>query len=282
MPQPSPVPLRPAATTLLLRPGPPWDVFLIQRAATVAFMGGTHVFPGGRVDAQDAAAVDAGQVQHPQPQALADAMALPAAEALAHLSAACREMLEEAGVLLATGAGLTPATPQALRTGLLRKEPWTALLAQQNVIVDGGAMAYVAHWVTPAFEARRFSARFLAALLPAGQEPSIDQHEAVQGAWYTPEAAIAAHVEGRIVLPPPTLTLLDGLTAAATAHQVMARASQPVIRVEPVPVQEEHGMVLAFPGDPEHPEPVGVTGQATRVMVRDGRFVLGSRFGAKQ
>ncbi|HYX11269.1 MAG TPA: NUDIX domain-containing protein, partial [Candidatus Acidoferrum sp.] len=45
----------PAATVVLLRPGPDGaEVLLIHRPATMAFGPGLHVFPGGRVDPEDA------------------------------------------------------------------------------------------------------------------------------------------------------------------------------------------------------------------------------------
>jgi 8-oxo-dGTP pyrophosphatase MutT (NUDIX family) len=44
---------RPASTVVLLRPARPFDVFLVRRSDSIAFMGGAHVFPGGRVDAED-------------------------------------------------------------------------------------------------------------------------------------------------------------------------------------------------------------------------------------
>src|SRR5579864_9784414 len=45
---------RPAATVVVLRDGPSGpEVFMVRRHADTAFMGGAHVFPGGRVDAAD-------------------------------------------------------------------------------------------------------------------------------------------------------------------------------------------------------------------------------------
>src|SRR6476620_2311671 len=91
---------RPAATVVVLRDssaGP--EVFMVRRHEGTAFMGGAHVFPGGRADAADGDA-DAGwcdgldhaarQLEH-----------LPRADALAYHVAATRELFEEAGVLLA-------------------------------------------------------------------------------------------------------------------------------------------------------------------------------------
>jgi 8-oxo-dGTP pyrophosphatase MutT (NUDIX family) len=44
----------PAATVVLLRPSSPgFEIFLVRRHDNIAFMGGAHVFPGGRVDAVD-------------------------------------------------------------------------------------------------------------------------------------------------------------------------------------------------------------------------------------
>ena len=48
---------RPAATVVVVRDGAAgFEVFMVRRHEGTAFMGGAHVFPGGRVDAADAAA----------------------------------------------------------------------------------------------------------------------------------------------------------------------------------------------------------------------------------
>jgi len=43
----------PASTVVLLRGDHPFEVFLVRRSDSVAFLGGAHVFPGGRVDPAD-------------------------------------------------------------------------------------------------------------------------------------------------------------------------------------------------------------------------------------
>lgn len=45
---------RMAATVLLLRNTPELEVFMIRRAATMAFAGGLYAFPGGRAEERDA------------------------------------------------------------------------------------------------------------------------------------------------------------------------------------------------------------------------------------
>ena len=43
----------PASTVVLLRGDHPFEVFLVRRSDSIAFLGGAHVFPGGRVDPAD-------------------------------------------------------------------------------------------------------------------------------------------------------------------------------------------------------------------------------------
>ena len=52
----APAPLRPAATVLLLRDAPQGvEVLMTRRSMTASFAPGAYVFPGGGVDALDAA-----------------------------------------------------------------------------------------------------------------------------------------------------------------------------------------------------------------------------------
>lgn len=85
--------LRPAATVIVLRPGDPFEILMVRRNDKVAFMAGSFVFPGGRVDDND----------HPpagerlSPATFPD---LTDAEEAAYRMAAVRELQEEANVYL--------------------------------------------------------------------------------------------------------------------------------------------------------------------------------------
>src|SRR5262249_11739919 len=91
---------RPASTVVILRDaaaGP--EVFMVRRHEGTAFMGGAHVFPGGRVDAADNDGSDAwcdGVAE-----AARQLPGVDRAQAVAYHVAAARELFEEAGVLLA-------------------------------------------------------------------------------------------------------------------------------------------------------------------------------------
>ena len=55
-PAPESVPLRPAATVMLVRDvRDDIEVFMLQRTTNAVFAGGMYVFPGGRVDEIDGA-----------------------------------------------------------------------------------------------------------------------------------------------------------------------------------------------------------------------------------
>ena len=97
----SSVPVRPAATVMLVRDGSEGlEVFMLQRTMSAAFAKGQFVFPGGKVD--DA---DHGDAFEPICDGLDDATASTRMGmdhgGLAWLVAAIRECFEEAGVLLA-------------------------------------------------------------------------------------------------------------------------------------------------------------------------------------
>ena len=94
--QREPAPLRPAATVLLLRDGtgpdgqPGTEVLMTRRSMSASFAPGAYVFPGGGIDAADAAAH--GLARH-RPQ--------QDGTALTQAVAAIRESFEELGILLA-------------------------------------------------------------------------------------------------------------------------------------------------------------------------------------
>jgi 8-oxo-dGTP pyrophosphatase MutT (NUDIX family) len=46
-------PARPASTVVVLRAGDPFEILMVRRNDKVAFMAGSYVFPGGRVDEAD-------------------------------------------------------------------------------------------------------------------------------------------------------------------------------------------------------------------------------------
>ena len=96
---------RAAATVVLLRDGQDGlEAYLQLRPMGMGFAGGLWVFPGGRVDEADRdPAVDL-RWAGPPAAMWSERLGLPVDEARGYVVAACRETLEEAGLLLATPA----------------------------------------------------------------------------------------------------------------------------------------------------------------------------------
>jgi 8-oxo-dGTP pyrophosphatase MutT (NUDIX family) len=84
-------PARPAATVIVMRAGDPFEILMVRRNDKVAFMAGSYVFPGGRVDDSDRP----GAGTRLSPAVFPD---LTDEEEAAYRTAAVRELQEEASV----------------------------------------------------------------------------------------------------------------------------------------------------------------------------------------
>ena len=198
---PPPARARPAAAVILWREGPEGrEVFWVRRGDGLRFAGGFHAFPGGRVDEEDGRVPVAG---------------LEGEEAI-HVAAACRELFEEAGVLLARGAEkLPPAVRDEARHALLdERVSFADLLFREALALDPSLLAPAGRWVTPEAFPVRFDARFYVARLPAGQEASVWPGELSGGEFVPVARAIASWERGDALLHPPNWW---GITAMARA-----------------------------------------------------------------
>jgi len=180
------VPVRPAATVMIVDDRPDLHVLLLRRRAGSQFVPGMDVFPGGGVDESDGAPAGDAALD----DAAASARLGLASGGLAYWRAAVRETVEEAGLRLA---------PAALR--------------------------YVARWITPPGPPRRYDTRFFVAELPAGQTPVADQDEAVHAEWVRPAQALADFASGARAMLPPTIGMLRILASYASGAEVV-RAAQ--------------------------------------------------------
>ena len=203
---------RPAATVVVLRDGPAGpEVFMVRRHEGTAFMGGAHVFPGGRVDAIDEG--DDGWCDGIA-EAVRQLDLLPPAEAIAYHVAAARELFEEAGVLLARHPGgdfvslAGPADHERLKQDRPRVHEATttlrAVIEREHLRLALDALVLFAHWVTPPIDSRQFDTRFFMTRVPPHQTPAHDDTETTHSLWVRPADAIAQAKRQEIILPPPT------------------------------------------------------------------------------
>ena len=275
-------PARPASTVVLIRPSDGrFEVLLVRRHDSVAFMGGAHVFPGGRVDAAD---------RLDDPDTLCDGVAEAAtrmpdvapADAVAHHVAALRELFEEAGVLLARDAD---GAMVGVHDGADRLRSYRAELAARATTLRDVAererlrlaldmVTPFAHWVTPEIEIKRFDTRFFVAAAPVNQDAVHDDVETTGSLWLDPTDAVDWCRRGAIALPPPTWTTLRTLEKFPTVEAVVTWArARTVVRLEPGFIRRGDSALLTLPGDPLYPAILGLEVPAeTRFVLEDGRW----------
>jgi glyoxylase-like metal-dependent hydrolase (beta-lactamase superfamily II)/8-oxo-dGTP pyrophosphatase MutT (NUDIX family) len=188
---------RPAATLILLRAGTAGlETLMLQRTQGAAFLGGAYVFPGGSLDAADAAARRVVGLTEAQAN---QRLGLPSG-ALAYYVAAVRECFEEAGVLLAVHRDGRPVAAASAAALLPYRDRFFEMLEKEDLYIPAGALAYYGHWITQPGRSRRFDTRFFAALAPEGQQGAHDATEHIHQLWTTPREALERGKRGEIEL----------------------------------------------------------------------------------
>jgi 8-oxo-dGTP pyrophosphatase MutT (NUDIX family) len=241
-----------AATVVLLRERVgETEVFLVRRHGQSAFMGGAHVFPGGKLDEADreieALVADRSVARELEPT---PGKELSESHAIGLFAAACRELFEEAGVLIADGA--SPSLAQWRKKLNAGEATFAEMCRAERLVPRLDRLIYFAHWVTPSLEQRRYDTRFFLVELPEGQEPAHDEHETTEQAWLTPSAALAAQERGEMFLPPPTQRTLEEL-GSGPPSEVLGRAKQRrIAAILPKVVVIDQQFTILLPWDPDY------------------------------
>lgn len=227
---------RPAATVVLARDGTRGvEALLLRRPARSRFAADAWVFPGGRVDAADADPALAALCDGPPPAMWGRRLGLAdPAEAMSYVLAALREAFEETGVLLAraaSGKALAAAAAAEGRAALLAERATLRELAEHSGLrYLTEDFTYLAHWITPEPEPRRYDTRFFLAPLPAGQSADPHRPELVEAAWLAPAKAVERFRTGAMKMLPPTVHTLRRLAGFPTVTEAIA-----ALRDAPVP-----------------------------------------------
>ncbi len=239
--------IKPAATVLLLRDGPDGlEVFMVRRSQHMGFAGGSHVFPGGRVEATDVGLVANPILCRHVPDVGRDAMAFRVA--------AIRETFEESGILLARdrhgedligGPRAHALNPDRLAVdgGAL---PFAELLAREALTLAADLLVPYAHWVTPPVFPKRYDTMFFLAVAPDCHPARHDGGEAVESCWITPAQALAPASGLRLEFV--TRRNLERLGRSVTVAEALAAARRaPIVTVHPLVEDTERGRVARLP-----------------------------------
>jgi glyoxylase-like metal-dependent hydrolase (beta-lactamase superfamily II)/8-oxo-dGTP pyrophosphatase MutT (NUDIX family) len=217
-----------AATIILAREAAAgMELLLLGRSSETAHFPGAWVFPGGTLQPADYEAQARQRVIGLSEEA-ANLRLGVTADALAFWVAAARECFEEAGILLAVDAqhrALSPAQVAAfssqraaLNGGTLR---FNDFLSQHELYIPAGEMAYVAHWITPANQTRRFNTRFLLMHAPAGQLEEHDNHEIVRSLWLSPAEALSRSQRGELNMVRATQSTIADMNRFASPQAAL-------------------------------------------------------------
>lgn len=210
------VPIKDASTVMLMRESESGlELYLTRRRDDLRFMGGFYVFPGGKVDAADSSPDILNRCANLDRISPSNSLGLNEAESFSAslYIAACRELFEESGVMLAEDndgnlIGHNGEQPRDLldyRERVISGLDFHLALSELNLFLRPDRLIYFSRWVTPAPSTIRFDTRFFGALLPPSCEASFSALEATSACWLTPEAALDRFYSGILPMIPPTI-----------------------------------------------------------------------------
>ena len=266
-----------AATVVVLRDGRRGpEVLIVRRHPSARDLAGVSVFPGGLVEPGDAdpelSPVESGFDVERARRDLGEA--LPEGDVRSVYVAACRELFEEAGLLLARSVDAAAferlcAIRTALQSGT---ESWREALVREGCVLALDGLHPFARWITPEFQPRRWDARFFLATAPDAQNARCDGTETSEALWLRPREALDAYAQGVHQLAPPTFRVLEELRDFATVEDTRTalRAAGPPRPILPVPLRAAPVLTMVYPGDHEYPgsEATGLN----RLSLVDGRW----------
>ena len=236
---------RPAATIVLLRDASAgMEILLMRRNRSAGFVPGAYVFPGGRVDRADAAGEAVERLEGLTALEAEERLALPSADppAIAYYLAALREAFEETGIVVGhRGDGSSPRTAAEdddvdhVRRALMDDEiTFAEALTRLGCRITGPDVEYLAHWITPEPEPRRYDTRFFAAQVREGATPIVDPREMTDAVWLTPRDALLGVDRGTLPMVFPTIKTIEQLLPFSEVDAALeAIRSEPVRTIMP-------------------------------------------------
>lgn len=187
-----------AAVILLNEAGD--QVLWARRNPQLAFLGGWHAFPGGKLEASDA------EVK---------VVSCENRDLEKYIVCAVREAFEEAGVLLArNGDKLTRGQRASLHDDLISgRMTFGEILSHWNLHIDASDFFYTGFWTTPPFSPVRFKTRFFLAVCPPKQQPYAAISELENVEFIRANDALTRWRRSEVLISPPVLLSLKTLAA---------------------------------------------------------------------
>lgn len=257
-----------AATVLLLKEGSLDPVVLmLQRSRSLDFLGGAHVFPGGKVDEADRSAELFDLCDGWDDGGCSSSLGLKERD-LSYFIAGIRECFEEVGMFLAraSGDGRLSDSGDALVGGDAAE---SVIINESRESLNAGSMSFLevctdlgvrlacdqlycySHWVSPEGLMKRYDTRFLIGFAPSDQLATPDSSEIVDHIWITPAQAIERQQSGEFKMIIPTIKNLEALLPFHSAIEAISAAerSGQIVPITPKLVRDEGGLRILLPED---------------------------------
>lgn len=284
----TPPPTHNATTVLVLREVGELEAFLVKRTSKSSFMASAYVYPGGRLEPDDASEGLLGRVTGRTPAQCSEVLGVAdQVVATSFFIAGIRESFEEAGVLIAhrsddaTRALLDLSDKDSAEVFTEWRRRIHAAECTFAEMVDAEGLCFplerlhpFAHWITPEFERKRFDTWFFLTLAPVNQTLTHDELETVASEWIAPKAALVRHQEGGLHLFPPTFRTLEELAQCDSWEAVLAYSARvPKPPIKPAFETIDGDLVAILPGDVRYPDAAiePVLG-STRIALREGHW----------
>lgn len=206
----------PAATLILLRDtgAAAPELLMVERGQHLAFAGGAMVFPGGRVDPEDAAIAADPAILRPGP-------AIEPDDLVARI-AAIRETVEEVGIAPAIDGIADAAMTNALRRSLAAGRSFHELIREMDLRLDPHQLHPFARWLPNHRSHRTFDTRFYVARAPEDADAIADGTESSSCHWDTAAGHLALADAGTRSLIFPTRRNLERIGLAISFDDAVA------------------------------------------------------------
>ncbi len=244
----------PAATVVVFRDAPaggPPELLMVRRAQSMRFAGGAAVFPGGRIDPEDA---ELARRLAPD----ADPDEFPAR------IAAIRETLEETGLMIATREPVSAAEAMEARAMLTETGALAPVLERFGWTLSPENLLPFARWCPQ--HNGGFDTRFFLADLGTGAvDIAVDSTENTHLFWVSAARALELAERGDFHIIFPTMCNLERLAQFASFAEARAHAASiPVRTITPCQQQRNGEAWLTIPEGHGYP----VTGQPVALAKR--------------
>jgi len=240
-----------AATVVLLRECVPhsesdddceFEIFMVKRHDNARFMGGHHVFPGGRLEAQDMTPESRARVIGPDKEIL-NTITGVCSEPSDLWIIAIRELFEETGILIATNdkdhlIELNNDNGAKFKDYQVKLQmdhlTMTDILTKESLYYAANHLKYFGRLITPKISPIRFDTQFFLCKFPQNQSINLFGEELTEGFWGSPREFLKLFRKRKIKIIFPQYSTLKRLKKFKTIQEAFSNSKNgfKVVQVE--------------------------------------------------